>query len=483
MGKLIRQHDWNATSLEVPASWPQALRTAIRVLLNTGHPMYVFWGPDLLCFYNNAYRQSIGPERHPHSLGEPARDVWDEIWSIIGPQIDQVISGQGATWNENQLVPITRNGRLEEVYWTYSYGPIDDETAPNGVGGVLVVCTETTRAVLAERRLIEDARRQRRLFEQAPGFVVIMQGPDHVVEFVNEAHRHAFGSDDWLGKPLREAFPDIAGQGFFELLDEVYATGEAYQARGAAAHYRYPPTGREERRYLDFIYAAILGEDEEVNGVFCEGYDVTDRIAAEQLQSTLNRELGHRLKNQLAMVQAIVGQTVRSGADVETIGRAIINRIQVLARAHDVLIAGETDGADVGDILHQTVSLHDDQLDPRYVVAGPVLPLAARPALSLAVILHELATNAAKYGALRSAKGQVRVTWGVDDRGAATTFYLRWRELDGAPVVAPSATGAGTRLIRAGISGARDGSVTLEFAPEGAQCEIRAELKSVQEER
>ena len=423
MGKLIRQHDWNATSLGVPASWPQALRTAIRVLLNTGHPMYVFWGPDLLCFYNNAYRQSIGPERHPHSLGKPARDVWDEIWSIIGPQIDQVISGQGATWNENQLVPITRNGRLEEVYWTYSYGPIDDETAPNGVGGVLVVCTETTRAVLAERRLVEDARRQRRLFEQAPGFVVIMQGPDHVVEFVNEAHRHAFGSDDWLGKPLREAFPDIAGQGFFELLDEVYATGEAYQARGAAAHYRYPPTGREERRYLDFIYAAILGEDEEVNGIYCEGYDITDRIAAEQLQSTLNRELGHRLKNQLAMVQAIVGQTVRSGADVETIGRAIINRIQVLARAHDVLIAGETDGADVGDILHQTVSLHDDQLDPRYVVAGPVLPLAARPALSLAVILHELATNAAKYGALRSAKGQVRVTWGVDDRGAATTFY------------------------------------------------------------
>ena len=139
MGQLIRQHDWHATSLGVPASWPQALRTAIRVLLNTGHPMYVFWGPDLLCFYNNAYRQSIGPERHPHSLGKPARDVWDEIWSIIGPQIDQVISGQGATWNENQLVPITRNGRLEEVYWTYSYGPIDDETAPNGVGGVLVV--------------------------------------------------------------------------------------------------------------------------------------------------------------------------------------------------------------------------------------------------------------------------------------------------------------------------------------------------------
>ena len=128
MGELIRRHDWEATSLGRPDGWPQALRTALRLILNTGHPMYIFWGSELLCFYNDAYRQSIGPERHPASLGQPARDVWAEIWPIIGPQIDQVMAGQGATWHENQLVPITRNGRLEEVYWTYSYGPLHDET-------------------------------------------------------------------------------------------------------------------------------------------------------------------------------------------------------------------------------------------------------------------------------------------------------------------------------------------------------------------
>jgi hypothetical protein len=148
MARLMRSNDWSQTTLGDPATWPQALRTAVRLLLNSGHPMYIWWGPQGACLYNDAYRQSIGPERHPSSLGRPAREVWEEIWHIIGWQVDQVMSGGKATWHENALVPITRNGRREDVYWTYSYSPIDDATAANGVGGVLVVCTETTQSVL-----------------------------------------------------------------------------------------------------------------------------------------------------------------------------------------------------------------------------------------------------------------------------------------------------------------------------------------------
>ena len=169
MGALMRAHDWASTSLGKPQHWPRALKTAVRLILNTGHPMYIWWGPDLLCFYNDAYRGTLGPERHPGSLGKPGRDVWAEIWHLIGQQVDFVMSGQGSTWDENRAVPITRFGRLDEIYWTYSYSPIDDEGAPNGVGGVLVVCTETTQAVLAERSRAAETERQRRLFEQAPG--------------------------------------------------------------------------------------------------------------------------------------------------------------------------------------------------------------------------------------------------------------------------------------------------------------------------
>ena len=147
MAALMRAHDWSATTLGLPETWPQALRTAVRLMLHTRHPMYIFWGDDGACLYNDAYRPSIGAERHPSSLGRPAREVWAEIWTVIGPQIAQVMSGEGATWHEDQLVPITRDGRREDVYWTYSFGPIDDATAPSGIGGVLVVCTETTRAM------------------------------------------------------------------------------------------------------------------------------------------------------------------------------------------------------------------------------------------------------------------------------------------------------------------------------------------------
>jgi PAS domain S-box-containing protein len=291
MGARMRAHDWRATPLGLPETWPQPLKTALRLLLNTGHPMYIWWGPELLCFYNNAYRQSIGAERHPSSLGRQGREVWDEIWTIIGPQIDQVMSGGGATWHENALVPITRDGKREDVYWTYSYGPIDDPDAPTGVGGVLVVCTETTKTVLAERHRTAEMDRQRRLFEQAPGFIIVMHGSDHVVEFINDAHRRMFNSASWLGRPIRDAFPSIAGQGFFEQLDRVYTTGEVFEAVGAEVRYRRSPDSPEEVRYLTFNYAPSIGADGGIVGIFCEGFDATEQYTVGQALSHSEEQL------------------------------------------------------------------------------------------------------------------------------------------------------------------------------------------------
>src|SRR6202047_1040129 len=152
MGSLMRAYDWSATPLGRPESWPQSLRTAVRLLLNTNHPMFIWWGENLIQFYNDAYRQTMGPERHPSALGQRGRECWAEIWPIIGPQIEQVMNGGGATWHEKQLVPVTRHGSLEQVYWTYGYSPIDED---DGVGGVLVVCRDVTRDFLASAALRE----------------------------------------------------------------------------------------------------------------------------------------------------------------------------------------------------------------------------------------------------------------------------------------------------------------------------------------
>jgi signal transduction histidine kinase len=297
---LMREHDWSMTPLGPPEGWPQPLRTVVRLILNTGHPMYIWWGPDLLCFYNDAYRQSIGSERHPGSLGRPARAVWHEIWPIIGPQIDQVISGGGATWHENHLVPITRNGRLEEVYWTYSYSPIDDDSAPNGVGGVLVVCTETTAQVQAMREKAAELERLDRMFRQAPGAVAILRGPRHVFDIVNPAYERLVGNRDILGKAVADVLPEIAAQGFIDLLDHVYRTGETHVGRASPVSLLRTSGAEAEQRFLDFVYQPLINDAREVTGIFVQATDVTDVAHAEAALRDLNTELEGRVEAEIA---------------------------------------------------------------------------------------------------------------------------------------------------------------------------------------
>lgn len=170
MGKLIRAFDWTKTSLGEVAAWPQSLRTTLSIILNSKFPMFLFWGPELLCFYNDAYRPSLGNDgKHPDALGKPGEQVWPEIWPVIKPLIDQVLSGGEATWSEDQLIPIYRNGRIEDVYWTFSYSPVHDES--NKPAGVFVTCSETTGKVNAFRKLAESEHRFRMLADQVPQFI------------------------------------------------------------------------------------------------------------------------------------------------------------------------------------------------------------------------------------------------------------------------------------------------------------------------
>jgi PAS domain S-box-containing protein len=151
MADLVRGLDWGRNPAGRVETWSDTLVITVNLLLASRHPMFLWWGPDLIQFYNDGYRPSLGADKHPGALGQRGVECWPEIWPIIGPQIEAVM-GQGAsTWNANQLVPINRNGKLEEVFWTYSYSPVRDREGT--VRGTLVVCSETTEKVLSERRL------------------------------------------------------------------------------------------------------------------------------------------------------------------------------------------------------------------------------------------------------------------------------------------------------------------------------------------
>ncbi len=151
MARLMRDHDWASTPLGPIESWPESLRTLIHVMLTTHHPMFLWWGPELIQFYNDGYRTSLGNDRHPAAIGARGREFWLEIWPIIGSQVDGVMERGESTWQEDALVPILRNGRMEDVYWTYSYSPVLMEDRE--IGGTLVICQETTTRVLTDRRM------------------------------------------------------------------------------------------------------------------------------------------------------------------------------------------------------------------------------------------------------------------------------------------------------------------------------------------
>jgi PAS domain S-box-containing protein len=152
MGALFRAFDWASTPIGSADSWPESLRTMVGVVLANPFPMLIWWGPELRHLYNDAYRPMLGA-KHPASLGQPASEVWAEIWHIVGPRALQVLSGGGATFDEDLHLPMDRYGYVEETYFTFSYSPIPDSAATNGVGGVLVTVTETTARVVGERRV------------------------------------------------------------------------------------------------------------------------------------------------------------------------------------------------------------------------------------------------------------------------------------------------------------------------------------------
>ena len=151
MSQLMRATDWSNTPLGPVAGWPQSLRTAVSICLASRFPILIWWGPELIMLYNDAYRPMLGV-KHPASLGAPGRHVWTEIWNIIGPMLDGVLHKGAATWSDDQFLALERNGYPEECYFTFSYSPIRDESG--GVGGVFCAVTETTQRVLNERRTV-----------------------------------------------------------------------------------------------------------------------------------------------------------------------------------------------------------------------------------------------------------------------------------------------------------------------------------------
>ncbi len=277
MGALIRAKDWSKTPLGPASEWPPHLRMALSIILNTRFPMFLFWGPELTCLYNDAYRPSLGENgKHPNILGAPGREAWPEIWPFIGPMIEQVLSGGGATWNEDQLVPIYRNGRLEDVYWTFSFSPLmDNEGKPVAV---FVTCTDTTEKVLALKKTIDSNTSFYNMVSQAPVAMCVFREPEYLVEIANERMLELWGktAQEVMHKPIFEGLPEAKEQGLEALLYGVYTTGERFVANERPVY--LPRNGKVELTYINFVYEALRELDGHISGIMAVATEVTDQV-------------------------------------------------------------------------------------------------------------------------------------------------------------------------------------------------------------
>ncbi len=334
------------------------------------------------------------------------------------------------------------------------------------------VHTDITERKRAEERLRESESRFRAMADSAPA-PVWMTSIEGGITFANEAFAEFAGvppeallGDAWIGLIHPD---DIAGVG----------------ARRAAA--RNAPEGPRaygfEARFLcgDGVYRWMVANARpqiDARGQF-QGYigmamDMTETKAAEARQRLLINELNHRVKNTLASIQSIARQTLRPDETPVHVRERLIDRLLAMSAAHDVLTRESWEGAGLEEIVLQGIApFVDDQEPGRIAISGPSLRVGASTALSLALAVHELATNAAKYGALSTPAGKVAVTW---DRTGDDGAFLTWTERDGPPVRAPERKGFGTRLLDRGLSADLGGQPKLTFAAEGVRAVLPVRL-------
>lgn len=474
---LLRSIDWAASPLGRQADWPAELRTLVGVMLGSVQPMVVVWGPQRIALYNDGYAAICG-ERHPAAFGLCFEKIWFDIWDRLDPIMSAAYAGQGTLMTDIELI-LHRNGQPDEAHFAFSFTPVRNADAE--VLGMFCACTETTAEVKKRRAALSQRDRFIRVFELSPGGIAMLNGPQHIFDYVNEGYLTLVGaSREIIGKPVAEAVAEVVQQGFIELLDGVYQTGAPFAARAVPIALNRGPAGEVQDRLIDLTYQPMTGDEGEIIGILVQAQDVTERLAEERHREVLAHELGHRLKNQLAMVQAIASQTLRGSADMHTARRMLSERLSVLGEAHDAIVRGGVGASNVADIVDGMLTIHDDPVSPRIAVSGNDLKIGSRPALSLSLILHELATNARKHGALSRCEGRVALDWQVTHCGRC--FELTWEESGGPRVTGAPLEGSGARLIRAGLAGTADCEVVLDYRPQGLRCHITGDLATFQKE-
>jgi two-component sensor histidine kinase len=500
MARRIRSLDWSQHPFGPPEQWPQSLRSAVSICLHSAFPTAIYWGPELRLLYNDAWAPIPGP-RHPAALGKPGKEVWSDIWEIIWPQFRHLLETGEGFYAENQLLPMRRYGFEEETYWNYSFTAIRGEDGR--IAGIFNSGFETTEVVLAQRRLefmldfsekLHDKDRAEEAVESATALLAAHFGAVHVGYCEAETgEAEPCLLHDWAAPGAPPAPADLCIEDFGEAIAEKLSKGkvvriddvESFCAGSDASaphiftqlHARsalFAPwmhsgrlrallyvLAREPRRWSDSEVATLQEALETAR-------DTISLLHNEERQELLMRELDHRAKNALAVVQAVVH--LSQADNIDDFRKVVEGRIAALARAHDLLAESRWKGVELRSLIEEELRAFGDVSSGRLNISGPNLRLPPELAQSVALAVHELATNAAKYGALKGSDGTLNVDW---QNAAGSKLVLDWHETAAEPISPPAQkTGFGSELLNKSIRNQLGGEITFDWDPAGLKCRL-----------
>ena len=517
MGALMRSFDWSKSPLGDPITWPDALKTAVATCLSSRFPMVVWWGPELIMLYNDAWQPILGETKHPGGLGRPGAESWPETWPIVGKQFENALNGI-ASWSEDLLLASDRHGFLEECYFTYSHSPLRD--ASGQVVGVHSVVSETTARVLSERRLrvLRDlsnatlrATREGRTVEQTCRALVGLlcsSNPDAPLAllYLGDARGRAqLTASTGVDASL---FPQSVCPGDADpwAISQMLRGGSSPVIVGGSTASSTPlPGGVWPEPTTQIVVLALMKSSQlEPCGVLLVGinprlrldqpYLDFLRLIAAQLEGSIStlqaierekrsaqakelmvRELQHRTRNLLAVVQSISERTLSASSSLDEYRAEFSERLSALSRVQGLLSREPDEVIDLGELVQmelETLAASDRE---RIMVDGAAVALPQQAVQLLSLALHELMTNALKYGALHGPKGNLQIRWEANATSDASRMLrIKWIEHSVEPLFNSTAArrGFGRILIEQALPHQLGANTTFELSREGCNCVI-----------
>lgn len=307
----------------------------------------------------------------------------------------------------------------------------------------------------------------------------LMWGPERIFLY-NDAYAPVLGvrHPAALGMPTASIWSDVWSE-IEPIVDRTFA--------GETCRFEEMPltttrNGYPEQTWWDFCYSPVLGADGHVAGLLNVTLESTARVVARQQldrsreqQQLLNAELSHRIKNTMSVVQAIATQTLGQTVQPSAM-HAFGDRLKALTASHDLLTRESWSTTQLEELARSAMVTFGEE---RFAITGPAVAIGPRSTIALSLLLHELGTNAVKYGALSVPHGRISLKWNIAGDGEERVLVLTWREEDGPPAIEPERKGFGSRIIRMGLTGS--GGVNVQYDISGFRLEARAPLRDLQE--